>query len=125
MHDECSFPVRQQQAAERTAAARDAALALNAPWPGVDASRFELLEDADGRFVIDEATGRIELSDPKIAAVEPGAVHPVRIRISNPLGDYEAAFHLRIADRLPVAVLPDGSDPLARFEKSSTPPAGA
>jgi hypothetical protein len=85
--------------------------------PVCESPAYELIDNAGGRFAIDGATGMITLANPVFGEAESGCVHPVRIRIRDPLvGDYEAAFHLRIDAPLPTPVLADGTDPLAPFK---------
>jgi hypothetical protein len=88
--------------------------------PVREAPAYVLIDNAGGRFAIDGATGMITLANPERGEAELGCVHPVRIRIHDPLiGDYEALFHLRIDALLPTPVLADGTDPLAPFEVPS------
>jgi hypothetical protein len=85
-----------------------------------EAPVYELIDNAGGRFAIDEITGTITLANPEDAEAQLGCVHPVRIRIRDSLiGDYEAALHLRIDTPLPTPVLADGTDPLSPFELPS------
>src|SRR5262245_4951178 len=81
------------------------------PVPESSTPGYELTENASGRFAIDADTGVINLVNPETARAEWGSVHAVRVRVRDFGGDeYEAAFHLRITDRLPMPVLADGTD---------------
>ncbi len=80
------------------------------------AERYALIDDANGLFRIDEATGVIAASPHHPDAAALGAIHPVRVRITRANGEiYESFFHLAVAAPLPHAVLADGSDPLAPY----------
>jgi hypothetical protein len=80
------------------------------------AERYALIDDADGLFQIDEATGVIATAPHHPDAAALGAIHPVRVRLTRANGEiYESCFHLAIAAPLPCAVLADGSDPLAPY----------
>lgn len=68
-----------------------------APEPG-----FYLLDDANGRFVIDREMGVVTLADDSILQSERNAVHGVRLRVIELSGTtYELEMRLRISGRVP------------------------
>jgi hypothetical protein len=67
------------------------------PEPG-----FYLLDDANGRFVVDREMGVVTLADDSILQSERNAVHGVRLRVTEPSGvSYELNMQLRITGRVP------------------------
>jgi hypothetical protein len=111
--------------------------AAHAPGRGA-ASGFTLLDDADGRFAIDRDTGIITLLHGHLLEVEPGAEHPVHIRVIEPSGaSYELKFRLRMTGLIPQIAGAEEFDSLAGLGSASaaalapapritiTPPAAA
>jgi hypothetical protein len=67
------------------------------PAPG-----FYLLNDANGRFVIDRDMGVVTLADDSILQTERNSVHAARLRVVEPSGaTYELDMQLRITGRVP------------------------
>ncbi|MCX7358125.1 MAG: hypothetical protein NT015_08295 [Alphaproteobacteria bacterium] len=63
---------------------------------------FYLLDDANGRFVIDREMGVVTLADNSILQSERNAVHGVRLRVVEPSGaTYELEMRLRISGSVP------------------------
>ena len=63
---------------------------------------FYLLDDANGRFVVDREMGVVTLADESILQSERNAVHGVRLRVIEPSGiSYELDMQLRITGRVP------------------------
>jgi hypothetical protein len=66
---------------------------------------FALIDDAEGRFVVDSITGVISLSDDAMLARELGAVHVARLRVIEQSGErYEIELKLRLSGRIPQLV---------------------
>lgn len=85
-----------------SSAAIDAAMAMCAP---PDEPGFYLLDDADGRFVVDREWGLVSLKDEATLASERGAVHAVLLKVVEPSGEvYELALRLRISGLVPQVV---------------------
>ena len=84
------------------------ALALGAPTaaaPEFGPSGFYLLDDADGRFVVDREMGVISLKNEALLESERGAVHGVRLRVVEASGaSYELDLKLRITGMVPQTV---------------------
>ena len=67
------------------------------PAPG-----FYLLNDANGRFVVDREVGVVTLADDSILQTERNSVHAARLRVVEPSGaTYELDMQLRITGRVP------------------------
>ncbi|MEQ1492473.1 MAG: hypothetical protein ABL932_18165 [Terricaulis sp.] len=63
---------------------------------------FYLLDDANGRFVIDRDMGVVTLADDSILQTERNSVHAARLRVVEPSGaTYEIDMQLRISGRVP------------------------
>lgn len=67
------------------------------PAPG-----FYLLDDANGRFVVDREMGVVTLADESILHSERNAVHTVKLRVVEPSrASYELNMQLRVSGRVP------------------------
>lgn len=92
----------------RASAAFDHAIALAAPSaaaPEFDAPGFYLIDDADGRFIVDRDFGTVSLADEALVARELGAVHGVRLKVIERSGaSYELPMQLRITGLVPQMV---------------------
>jgi hypothetical protein len=85
-----------------TPAAIDAAMALVAP---IEQPGFYLLDDADGRFVVDPEFGFISLRDEALLESERGQVHLARLKVVEASGvAYELKLRLRLSGRVPQVV---------------------
>lgn len=83
-----------------TRAAIESAMAHVAPRK--DEPGFYLLNDANGRFVIDREVGVVTLADDSILQTERNSVHAARLRVVEPSGtSYELDMQLRITGRVP------------------------
>ena len=72
--------------------------------PG-DKPGFSLLDDAEGRFVVDREFGVVSLKDAAIVGRELGEVRTVRLRVVEPSGlRYELNLPLRITGVVPQVV---------------------
>jgi hypothetical protein len=70
-----------------------------------DAPGFCLLDDANGRFVVDPEIGVVSLADEALLESERGAVHGVKLRVVEPSGlSYEMDLRLRLTGRVPQMV---------------------
>lgn len=70
---------------------------IEPPAPG-----FYLLNDANGRFVVDREMGVVTLADDSILQSERNSVHAARLRVIEPSGAiYELDMQLRITGRVP------------------------
>jgi len=68
-----------------------------APSPG-----FALIDDAGGRFCVDPDFGVVSLADESLLEHEPGAVHTVTLRVTEPTGaHYDLTLQLRLTGRIP------------------------
>lgn len=86
--------------------------------PG-DKPGFSLLDDAEGRFVVDREFGVVSLKDAAIVGRELGEVRTVRLRVVEPSGlRYELNLPLRITGVVPQVV---GHEDEAAELLSSTP----
>lgn len=95
------------QAAQRTAVRKNE--------PG-----FYLLDDADGRFVVDHVTGVISLASSALLEGEHGAVHDVRLHVVEQSGSsYELPLQLRVTGLIPSMVGAEDID----FSGAATAPA--
>jgi len=66
---------------------------------------FFLLDDAEGRFVVDREMGVVMLRDDALLARERGAVYSARLRVVEPSGvSYDLDMQLRITGRVPQVV---------------------
>ena len=80
------------------------AMAHVAPPPPIEpaAPGFYLLNDANGRFVIDRDMGVVTLADESILQTERNSIHAARLRVVEPSGaSYELDMQLRITGRVP------------------------
>jgi hypothetical protein len=76
-----------------------------APQEALDAPGFYLLDDADGRFVVDRDWGVISLKDETVLEKEHGAIHVARLRVVEQSGEtYELDLKLRLTGRVPQLV---------------------
>ncbi len=72
---------------------------------------FYLLDDANGRFVIDHDMGVVKLANEDILRSERNSVHGVKLRVIEPSGlSYELEMQLRISGRVPQMI---GADEFA------------
>jgi hypothetical protein len=86
-----------QSAIERATAFSSAQHAPEPPVPG-----FYLLDNANGRFVVDREMGVVTLADDSILQTERNAVHGVKLRVVEPSGaSYELNMQLRVSGRVP------------------------
>ncbi len=70
--------------------------------PVREAPGFSLLDDGEGRFVIDRETGVITLASQDILEREAGAVHAVRLRVITAKGEpYEQSLRLVVSGLVP------------------------
>lgn len=75
---------------------------------------FYLLDNANGRFVIDRDTGIVTLQDEHLLSIEAGAIHPVHIRVIELSGGhYELKLRLRMTGRVPQIAGSEENDILA------------
>ena len=91
----------------------DHALSFCGPPPeAMDAPGFYLLNDADGRFVIDRDWGVISLADEGLLDRERGAIHVARLRVVEQSGEsYELDLKLRLSGRVPQLVADEDAHP--------------
>lgn len=80
---------------------------MTTPWDPLAAANvqpiFTLIDDAQGRFVVERETGVIALSDKSWLEREPGAVHVARLRVVEPSGlTYELDVPLRLTGLVPL-----------------------
>lgn len=81
------------------------------------AAGFYLLDDADGRFVIDQEIGVVSVADDELVERERGAIHLVKLRVIEPSGaSYEMEMRLRMTGRVPQMV---GSDEYAALTSAA------
>lgn len=70
--------------------------------PREETPGFYLLNNANGRFVIDREIGVVTLADESLLQSERNTVHDVRLRVVEPSGaTYELDMQLRITGRVP------------------------
>jgi len=87
------------------------------PEPG-----FHLIDDAQGRFVVDQQWGIVSLTSDDILAREAGSVHGVRLRVIESSGaSYELSMQLRITGRVPQMVGAEEFGPLAALTDNLMP----
>jgi hypothetical protein len=96
---------------EPTAAARSAIdyafdqMTPSAAAPEQDAPGFHLLDDAQGRFQVDQDMGIVSVRDESILTSERLAIHAVRMRVIERSGSsYEMEMKLRLTGRVPQMV---------------------
>jgi hypothetical protein len=110
--------------ATRGNAAFDQAIALAAPSaaaPEFDAPGFYLIDDADGRFIVDRDFGTVALADEALVAREHGAVYGVRLKVVERSGtSYELPMQLRIMGLAPQMV--GAEDIFAAPDATPAPP---
>jgi hypothetical protein len=101
-------------APEEFAAAFDSVRVEPKAPPAADAPGFYLLDDCNGRFVIDRDIGVITLAHEHLLTLEAGAVHIARVRVIEMSGaNYEMNMRLRVSGRVPQIVGHEGNDMLA------------
>jgi hypothetical protein len=92
--------------------AMDRSLAFcGSPQEALDVRGFYLLDDADGRFVVDRDWGVISLRDETVLEKERGAIHAARLRVVEQSGEsYELDLKLRLSGRVPQLVSEEAFD---------------
>lgn len=86
-------------------APHDQLLTPSAGAPELPQPGFYLLNDANGRFVVDREMGVVTLADESILRSERNSVHAVLLRVVEPSGaSYELDMQLRISGRVPQMV---------------------
>jgi hypothetical protein len=86
-------------------APQDQLLTAPAAAPELPQPGFYLLNDANGRFVVDREMGVVTLADESILRSERNAIHAVLLRVVEPSGvSYELDMQLRISGRVPQMV---------------------
>jgi hypothetical protein len=92
--------------------AMDRSLAFcGSPQEALDVRGFYLLDDADGRFVVDRDWGVISLRDETVLEKEHGAIHAARLRVVEQSGEtYELDLKLRLSGRVPQLVSEEAFD---------------
>lgn len=84
------------------AMAHYAPMASSAAAPEREAPGFYLIDDADGRFVVDRDTGVVSLRDESILDFEMGEIHAARLRVVESTGHiYTLDLSLRLTGRVP------------------------
>jgi hypothetical protein len=79
-----------------------------------DAPGFYLLDDCNGRFVIDRDIGVITLAHDHLLTLEAGAVHTARVLVIEMSGaNYEMNMRLRMTGRVPQVVGHEDNDALS------------
>lgn len=93
----------------------DSADAERHPAPSAhDAPGFYLVDNANGRFVVDREMGVVSLADESILQSERNGVYGVRLRVIEPSGAaYELDMQLRITGRVPQMVGAEEFAPIA------------
>lgn len=92
------------------------------PTPVADQPGFYLIDDADGRFVIDRDMGIISLRDERLLAIESGAIHQAHVRVVELSGtSYELKFRLRLTGRVPQIAGAEENDVLASLASAPIP----
>lgn len=92
------------------------------PVPITDQPGFYLIDDADGRFVIDRDMGIISLRDDRLLSIEFGAVHQAHVRVVELSGaHYELKFRLRLTGRVPQVAGGEENDVLAGLAAAPIP----
>lgn len=72
---------------------------------------FYLLDDANGRFIVDREIGVVTLTDEEILRSERNTIHGVKLRVVEPSGaTYDLEMKLRISGRVPQMI---GADEFA------------
>lgn len=93
------------ESAMSLAAPPEALLTASAAAPELPQPGFYLLNDADGRFVVDRDTGIVTLADDTLLQRERNAIHAIRLRVVEPSGaSYDLDMQLRITGRVPQMV---------------------
>lgn len=73
--------------------------------------RYTLLDDADGRFLIDPGTGRITLADASNLDYETATSHTITVRTADQLGLFvDRTFQIAVTDAPGLTVNGDGND---------------
>ena len=79
-----------------------AAIAPTAAAPEDGQPGFFLLDDANGRFIVDREMGVVMLRDETLLTRAHGAVYPARLRVVEPSGaSYDLDLKLRLTGRVP------------------------
>jgi hypothetical protein len=87
-----------------------------------DSPGFFLVDDADGRFVVEREMGVVSLKEEALLASESGAVHGVRLRVVEPSGsNYEIELQLRLTGLVPQVVGAEEFAAIAGLEPSAAP----
>jgi len=104
--DSARAPAREAiESAMSLAAPHEALLTPSAAVPELPQPGFVLLNDADGRFLIDHDIGVVTLADETLLVRERNAIHAVRLRVVESSGaSYELDLQLRITGRVPQMV---------------------
>ncbi|MGD9966367.1 MAG: hypothetical protein AB7T59_07590 [Hyphomonadaceae bacterium] len=80
-------------------------LAAGAAAPALPQPGFFLLDDADGRFVVDRDMGVVTITDETLLLRERNTIHAVKLRVVEPSGaSYDLEMQLRISGRVPQMV---------------------
>lgn len=84
---------------------------------------FELLDDAEGRFIVDAQFGAVSVASDAILARDAGQTHNVRLRVTEPSGArYELDMALKITGRIPQMLGGDDFGALADLAADVAPP---
>ena len=105
-----------------SANAIDHALALYARKESeAEAPGFYLLDDVEGRFIVDREMGVVTLSDDGLLATERGATHVARLRVIEPSGArYDMDLRLRISGRVPQMASVDEAELLPELRAAAS-----
>ena len=96
-----------------------AAIAPTAAAPEDGQPGFFLLDDANGRFIVDREMGVVMLRDETLLAREHGAVYPARLRVVEPSGaSYDLDLKLRLTGRVPQVL---GTEDFGLGAETATP----
>lgn len=80
-------------------------MAICAPGEDPDGPGFYLVDDADGRFVVDRDFGVVSLKDAPTFEDARGQVHAVRLNVREPSGlVYDLTLQLRVSGMVPQVV---------------------
>ena len=78
-----------------------------------DSLTYGLVDDADGRFAIDETTGQITVADPRGLDFETAASHDIGIRVTDQSGaSYDETFTIDVVDAVEPLIATQGDDTL-------------
>lgn len=96
--------------------------AAPAPAPQLTEPGFYLVDDAQGRFAIDQTSGVITLKDDAVLTREFGAVHEAHIKVVEISGAfYDMKFRLRLTGRVPQMQGCEEDDALAALTATPLP----